>query len=266
MLLSDNGEAFIKEWEGLFLVAYDDGFGTWTIGWGHTDGVKKGDTCTLDQAEVWFKADMLTAETAVNQDVTVPLTQAQYDVLVSFTENEGVGALKSSTLLRELNGGNYTDVPTQLLRWDIAGQKAVPGLENRRKAEGVVWVQGSPPINPVQPDGSRTLNGASVVLVGGLATVATPVAEAIDKATPLWSLGSVSGLLIGSIIVLGALWVAYARLDDAGLIPWNRKYTPLIGPVIDAEPVSKQVPPAEATPPVVLAPSTDAPAATIQSP
>lgn len=243
MILSDTGEAFIKQWEGLFLTAYDDGYGTWTIGWGHTDGVKPGDTCTLDQAEVWFKQDMQVAEKAVNLDVTVPLTQAQYDVLVSFTENEGVSALKESTLLRELNGGNYTDVPSQLLRWDIAGKTIVTGLDNRRKAEGVVWVQGSPPVNPVQPDGSRTLNGATVVLVGGLASVATPVEQAITQAQPLWSLGSMSGLLIGGVIVLGALWVAYARLDDAGLIPWNRKYTP-----------------------VAVATSTDAPAPNLQNP
>lgn len=247
MILSDTGRKFIETWEGLSTVAYDDGTGTWTIGYGHIDGVRNGDQCTQAQADAWLTGDVKIAEDAVNQDVTVPLTQAQFDVLVSFTMNEGVEALNTSTILRELNSGNYTDIPTQLMRWDLDRQNGqlvvVKGLSNRRTAEGVVWVQGSPPVNPVQPDGSRTLNGATVVLVGGLASVATPVEQAITQAQPLWSLGSMSGLLIGGVIVLGALWVAYARLDDAGLIPWNRKYTP-----------------------VAVATSTDAPAPNLQNP
>jgi hypothetical protein len=82
------------------------------------------------------------AERAVNQRVQVVLTQYQFDALVSFVFNIGVGAFGGSTLLRRLNGGEYDAVPAELMRWVYSGGTQQPGLVRRRRAEGVLFSQG----------------------------------------------------------------------------------------------------------------------------
>jgi len=124
--------------EGVRLVAYPDP-GTkaapWTIGYGHTAGVKQGDTCTLEQADKWLSDDILFAQTAVNRLVTVPLTQHQFDALVDFTFNLGAGALAGSTLLKLLNAKDYAGADAQFARWVRAGGGVLPGLVKRRALE-----------------------------------------------------------------------------------------------------------------------------------
>jgi GH24 family phage-related lysozyme (muramidase) len=83
------------------------------------------------------------AELAVEHLVTVPLTQGQYDALVSFTYNEGAGRLQSSTLLKDLNVGDYVTVPNQLMAWVFGGGVKLPGLETRREAEVALFTNPS---------------------------------------------------------------------------------------------------------------------------
>lgn len=109
--------------------------GIWTIGYGHTRGVKEGDTCTLAQANEWLHQDATTAAVAVNRLVKVPLNQNQYDALVSLCFNIGVGAFEESTLLRKLNAGGYAGAQAEFKRWDRQAAKELPGLERRRVAE-----------------------------------------------------------------------------------------------------------------------------------
>ncbi len=135
MTISQAGIDFIKGYEALRLQAYDDGVGVWTIGYGHTRGVKKGDKITAAQAEQYFRDDLGPFEKAINDAVTVPLQQAQYDALVSFTFNVGAGTFKSSTLLRLLNEGDYIGAANEFLKWDKAGGKVMAGLTRRRKDE-----------------------------------------------------------------------------------------------------------------------------------
>lgn len=103
MQTSDRGLEFIKHHEGLETKAYPDPGSAdghpWTIGVGHTKGVKKGDTCTVAQAMEWLREDVRTAEAAVLRLVKVPLTQAQFDALVSFVFN--VGADEDADTLAE---------------------------------------------------------------------------------------------------------------------------------------------------------------------
>ena len=75
----------------------------------------------------------------VNELVTVPLNQCQFDALCSFVYNLGGNALKSSTLLKVLNTGAYNDVPAQILRWNKAGGKVLTGLTRRRTAEAALF-------------------------------------------------------------------------------------------------------------------------------
>ena len=140
MVLGINGENLIKHWEELRLVVYPDGSGVPTGGWGHTGGgIKIGQKLSVDTAKTWFAMDTHEAITAINKLVTVPLTQNQFDALVSFVYNVGIEAFKSSTLLRLLNQKNYAGVPIQLVRWNHDNGKVVAGLTNRRNAEVILW-------------------------------------------------------------------------------------------------------------------------------
>jgi lysozyme len=123
MKLSNHGINAIKNFEGLRLDAYRDIAGVWTIGYGSTryhDGrpVKPGDRLANEQqASALFSNTLGQYEEAVNQYVKVPLSQNQYDALVSFTYNEGTGALRQSTLLKKLNENDYSGAADQFLVW-----------------------------------------------------------------------------------------------------------------------------------------------------
>ncbi|MGL6034947.1 MAG: lysozyme [Acinetobacter johnsonii] len=138
MKISTNGIDLICSFEGLRLKAYDDGVGVWTIGYGTTvingTKVKKGDTCTVEQAKSYMAQDLKKFESAVNQ-VKVPLNQNQYDALVSLAYNIGVSAFLNSTLLKKLNAKDYKGAAEQFDRWNRAGGKVMRGLTNRRAKE-----------------------------------------------------------------------------------------------------------------------------------
>ena len=103
--------------------------------------LKKG--ITKQQALQLLQQDAAKAGAAVKACVKVPLTQSQFDALVSFTFNCGVGAFESSTLLKRLNAGDYGAVPTELRKWVKAGPVTLPGLVTRRTAEGTLFSKGS---------------------------------------------------------------------------------------------------------------------------
>ena len=140
----------IKKHEGLRLRAYPDpgsDGAPWTIGYGHTRGVKPGDTCTLEQAEEWLTEDLNYAYKVVDKNVKVSLTSNQRDALASFVFNVGEGrkgvkdgfvSLKSgnpSTLLKKLNSGTYKAAADELLKWVYGSGRKLPGLVKRRKEE-----------------------------------------------------------------------------------------------------------------------------------
>lgn len=138
--LSQQGLELIKHFEGLFLKAYLCPAKVWTIGWGHTgkrhnDGsVKRGQEITRVQADLLLAEDMAAKYVpAVRRLVKVPLTQPEFDALVSFHFN--TGALGKSTLLRLLNAGDRAGAAAQFDRWTRGGGKVLPGLVRRRKAE-----------------------------------------------------------------------------------------------------------------------------------
>jgi lysozyme len=152
MKLSDHGLAVIKNFEGLRLEAYRDVAGVWTIGYGSTryhDGklVKPGDKLASEvQANALFRNTLDQYEEAVNQHVKAPITQNQFDALVSFTYNEGTGALKESSLLAKLNEKNYAEAASHFLAWDKitdpkTGKKITcDTLVQRRKKESRLFL------------------------------------------------------------------------------------------------------------------------------
>lgn len=108
--------------------------GIWTIGYGHTKGVKEGDTCTMAQASEWLQDDVAGAVLAVCRLVSVPLTQNQFDALVSLIFNCGPDPL-NLTLGHMLAASNYAGAADQFKRWDRQAGVELPGLEARRVAE-----------------------------------------------------------------------------------------------------------------------------------
>lgn len=134
------GISLIKSFEGKELKAYKDPVGIWTIGFGHTDAaglpkVTPGLVISESQALEILKTDLRQYESAVARNVKVPLTANQFAALVSFTYNLGEGNLKSSTLLKKLNAGDYTGASKEFGKWNRAGGKILSGLTRRREAE-----------------------------------------------------------------------------------------------------------------------------------
>jgi len=140
MNMSDNGLELLQDIEGTRYTAYLDTGGVWTIGVGHT-GPEVVEGLRIDDLQVlaWLKEDVQEAEDAVNGNVKVPLTQNQFDALVSFVFNVGVDAFKKSTMLRMLNAGDYTGAMGQFKRWNMDNGKVFAGLTKRRELEAKLF-------------------------------------------------------------------------------------------------------------------------------
>jgi lysozyme len=139
---SDVGLALIKRFEGFCATVYRCPAGIPTIGYGHV--VKLGESfqqVTEAQATELLRTDAAIAERAVQRLISVPLTQNQFDALVSFTFNLGEGALERSSLRKIINEGRFDRVPSELNRWVFAKGKKLPGLVLRRLAEGEVFAR-----------------------------------------------------------------------------------------------------------------------------
>lgn len=134
-----DGVELIRHFEGCRFDAYLCPAGVWTIGYGHTADVKEGDSIDQEAAEAFLIEDLEKFEQAVMRLVEVPLTQQQFDALVSWTFNLGAGNLAESTLLRKLNNYQYAEVPEQMMRWVRAGGQVLDGLVRRRAAEAAMF-------------------------------------------------------------------------------------------------------------------------------
>lgn len=116
----------------------------WTQGYGHIEGVTKDSRqITIETAEEWLAADVKRYERSVKALIRVPLTQEQFDALVSFTFNLGGGALQRSTLRAKLNRGDYTGAADEFLKWVRGGGRILNGLVKRRHAERALFLSGT---------------------------------------------------------------------------------------------------------------------------
>jgi len=141
METSENGIALIKKYEGLYLYAYQCPANIWTIGHGHTLNVLPGDKITQCEADRLLRFDILSYEKIVVRHVKVPLTQGQFDALVSFVFNLGEGNFRRSTLLYKLNSGDYKGAANEFCRWvNVCGNVAL-GLVRRRQAERKLFLK-----------------------------------------------------------------------------------------------------------------------------
>ena len=135
MKTSHKGIALIKEFEGLRLKAYKCPGGVWTIGYGHTAGVKPGMVISEAQAEEYLMADLIASEKYLN-DLRLAINQNQFDALISFIYNVGTGNFSSSTLLRKVKANPLDNsIMDEFLKWVYSKGRVLPGLQRRRLAE-----------------------------------------------------------------------------------------------------------------------------------
>ena len=242
MQMSQEGiDALLKKFEGCKLKAYRCPAGVCTIGYGHTSAagnptVVDGLTIRQDQAEAILRSDLVKYETAVHNMVEQPLTQHQFDVLVDFAYNAGVGNLKSSTLLKKVNAGQFDAVPAELMKWTKGGGKVLAGLVRRRQAESSWWLshemvpmtaaaaaevadaddqeQRSTPDEVSVPSMATSSQGNAAIITAGLGSlgaakqVAANAQDASDTANQIMGLLSNTNFLIMLAVVGlgGSIW------------------------------------------------------------
>lgn len=236
MKTSKAGIAHIREFEGERLKSYRCSANVLTIGVGHTSAagapeVCEGMTITAEESAAILARDLEKFERGVEKLVTIEVTQNQFDVLVSFAFNCGLGALQKSTLLKRVNEGKFDAVPAELMKWTKAGGKEVAGLVRRRRAEAKLWrgVDTEKPVDilearlaPDQPKASKSIaqskEANAAVAAGGLGTIA--VAQEViplvkEGGDILSSLSPTVLILVVIVIAAGAVWwFRKQRLDE----------------------------------------------------
>ena len=129
----------IRHFEGLRLTAYRCPSGIWTIGYGHTSGVKPDDTITQSQAGELLEHDVATVETYLNQ-LHLNISQNQFDALTSFIFNIGQTAFTTSTMLKLIRKNpNDPAIAAQFSKWILSNGKVLPGLQRRREEESKLY-------------------------------------------------------------------------------------------------------------------------------
>lgn len=262
---SVKGRSLIERWEELVLYVYDDKVpkrhidgklqypewdggpvrGTLTIGYGHTDAagfpkITQGMRITKERADEILGDDLSDCEKDVRRTVKVPLSQHQWDALVSFDFNCGAGNLKKLCVL--LNQGNYDDIPRRMMHYVTSKGERMQGLVNRRNAEVALWNTPDDPSEqeiheifspkaeendpPKSMAASKTGNSSIVVGGSGIALAASavkeavqPINDAVDNAKDLGIWGHLTGLLhepralavMAAVIVLLAIFIWYDR-------------------------------------------------------
>ena len=134
----------IKQAEGFRGVAYQDSVGVWTIGYGHTKGVRKGDHINRREAEQYMLSDLAPIETFLRAFPKEVDTQGKFDALTDFAFNLGLTRLKNSTLWQKvLEKADDVAIQYQFRRWNKAGGRVLQGLVDRRNWEAIRWAEKS---------------------------------------------------------------------------------------------------------------------------
>jgi len=232
--VSQQGVDLVKMFEGLHKLK-DDGMvhsyrcpaGKWTISWGHCKGVRSGMKVTMAQSEQFLLEDLEEHGKIVKKYVNVPLSQHQYNALVSFVFNLGGGAFRSSTLLKKLNKGLYDEVPEQLMRWNKArvDGKLTPlrGLTRRRAAEAAIFSseaqlpsdEGGPQMpQKIAADAPKSLAKSKTMAGAGIAGAATAMNEVAGQIQGLVAYAPMLKTIFLILAIGGIALAAYSRFKD----------------------------------------------------
>ncbi len=193
MKISSDGLRLIKSFEGYHrtlpngdCIAYKCPAGVWTIGYGCTEGIKEGMVWAKDEAEARLLNEIVKFEAGVNRLVTAEINQNQFDALVSFAYNCGLGALERSKILKATNAGNFSKAAASFAAWNKGGGKVLPGLVQRRARESVLYMKPmEAPSEPFMPqkvaksvEVPRGAVAASTATVGATAATVAPTLPA----------------------------------------------------------------------------------------
>ena len=136
--ISESMIAVIKKFEGLRLKAYKCPAGVFTIGYGHTENVFADSEISELMADQILRKDLQKFEQTIN-DLDLPLLQCEFDALVSFVFNVGIGNFNKSTLKKLLSQKKFFYAAKEFDKWVFAGGKKLPGLQNRRNKERKIF-------------------------------------------------------------------------------------------------------------------------------
>ena len=142
-LLKDKELNFIREVEGFEHNAYQDEGGVWTIGYGHTRGVKEGDNISTHKANMYLNTDLIIFEIQLQKLIRADLNPNQYLALLSFIYNIGATQFADSTLLKYVNEGKFELVPDELRKWNKVNGEVSLGLTRRREREANLFMSES---------------------------------------------------------------------------------------------------------------------------
>lgn len=189
MKLSSGGLDLICQFEGYHkslpdgrCIAYRCPANVLTIGWGCTEGVKENMIWTREEAQVALRRELAKFEAGVIRLTTVPLNQHQFDALVSFTYNVGLGAFERSTLRKKLNAGNYRGAASVFKLWNKGGGRVLPGLVNRRAREATLFL--TPIDEPAEPDMPQAVEPSPEPVSKPTVAVAAASGGAVIPAVP----------------------------------------------------------------------------------
>lgn len=183
MLLSPDGRALIKSFEGFSAKAYPDAAG-YSIGYGHF-GASPGDVVTLEEADRLFDRDVSKFEYAVST-VTPRALQHEFDAMVSLAYNVGTGGFSGSTVARLHNMGDREGAADAFRLWNKSQGAVHQGLVKRRERERDVYLNGygpathypvTPPVQSVEwpePGITTTTLATTLVPASGWASVPMP--------------------------------------------------------------------------------------------
>lgn len=222
----------IKSFEGCHKIM-DDGSvrsyrcpaGRWTIGYGHTKGVRSGMKISMAEVEELLRQDLDIFEQAVKNRVKVEINQAQLDALISFVFNVGEENFASSTLLKKLNAKDFDGAAAQFIRWNKAtvDGKKVPlkGLTRRRTAEAALFSMDAPlgaqeaPAQKVEVDTPKPLTQSKTMAGAAIAGTAVALGQTAEQLQPLVGYHEYVKYLFLALSLAGVALVAYARWKDS---------------------------------------------------
>ena len=243
MRMSQEGiNTLLKQFEGCKLTSYRCPANVLTVGYGHTSAagspeVVEGMKITQAQANTILTSDLVKFEKGVEALLKQPVTQGQFDVLVDFAYNAGLGNLKNSGILKKVNAAQFDAVPAELMKWTKGGGKVLPGLVKRCQARSLWWTtHSSTPIDEqehrAEPDpvpqktmveskqGNAALITAGLGGLGAAKEIAAQAQDASDTANQLMGLlGNPNFLIMAAVIGLGAaIWFWRKKhMDENGV-------------------------------------------------
>jgi lysozyme len=236
--VSAEGRALIQQFEGLSLAAYLCPAGKWTIGYGHTDGVKPGDRITALHADSLLAADLAVFSRSVETCIAgAPTSQHEFDAMVSLAFNVGLGGFAGSTVLRLHKAGDTAGAANAFGLWrkitDPRNGKLVDsaGLMARRARETAFYLtpddltSGAPVVKAmpqaVAPEKSAV---ASKTVIAGGVTVAAglgSVADQIDQMQPVIHSIAATGASLQNLLKLGGTALSVVAVVAGAYMLWR---------------------------------------------